>query len=212
MNLRTAFIPVLVATCVFTSGCADNSVSTDAGGAASTVAPETQQPALPSETTQPASVSSMIPLPPDREYVEAFDPTDRTQKLYNPCDEFTAEDLAELGLEKFTRTHHDGSLIDCGMQVPHQFGVYNIDTHFVTFEGIKSRGLMIDATFPDADDRVYFSEIGNHNNHCSAAVSTTHGRLSVVYTNAWEESLGRDELCRRAFEVLQKLRVKGGYE
>ncbi|MDF5821902.1 hypothetical protein P4N68_12575, partial [Corynebacterium felinum] len=105
MNLRTAFIPVLVAACVFTSGCADNSVSTDAG-AASTVAPETQQTALPSETTQPASVSLMIPLPPDREYVEAFDPMDRTQKLYNPCDEFTADDLAEIGLKKVGRTRH----------------------------------------------------------------------------------------------------------
>ncbi|MDO4762528.1 MAG: hypothetical protein Q4A31_11455 [Corynebacterium sp.] len=91
MNLRTAFIPVLVAACLFASGCTDNSVSTDAG-AESTVVPE---------TTQAASVSSMIPLPPDREYVEAFDPTDRTQKLYNPCDEFTAEDLAELGLKKW---------------------------------------------------------------------------------------------------------------
>ncbi|MDF5820300.1 DUF3558 family protein [Corynebacterium felinum] len=212
MNLRTAFIPVLVAACVFASGCADKTVSTDAG-AASTVAPETQQPALPSETPQPASVSSMIPLPPDREYVEAFDPTDRTQKLYNPCDEFTAEDLTEMGLKKIVDTVYNGtSLIDCGMQVPHQFGVYNIDTHFATFEGIKSRGLMIDATFPDADDRVYFNEIGNEDKHCNAAVSTTHGRLSVVYTNAWEESLGRDELCRRAFEVLQKIRVKGGYK
>ncbi|MDR7355286.1 hypothetical protein CFELI_05050 [Corynebacterium felinum] len=211
MNLRTAFIPVLVAACVFTSGCADNSVSTDAG-AASTVAPETQQTALPSETTQPASVSLMIPLPPDREYVEAFDPMDRTQKLYNPCDEFTADDLAEIGLKKVGRTRHDGSLIDCGMKNPHQLGVYNIDTHFVTFEGIRSRGLMIDATFPDADDRVYFNEIGNEDKHCNAAVSTTHGRLSVVYTNIGGTPLGRDVLCRRAYEVLQKLRVKGGYE
>ncbi|MDF5821901.1 hypothetical protein P4N68_12570, partial [Corynebacterium felinum] len=63
-----------------------------------------------------------------------------------------------------------------------------------------------------ADDRVYFNEIGNEDKHCNAAVSTTHGRLSVVYTNIGGTPLGRDVLCRRAYEVLQKLRVKGGYE
>ena len=82
----------------------------------------------------------------------------------------------------------------------------------MTFEKIRSLGFMIDATFPDADDRVYFSEIGNHNPHCAAAVSTTRGRLSVVYGGARDKSLGRDELCRRAYEVLQKIRVKGGYK
>ncbi|MDO4761741.1 MAG: hypothetical protein Q4A31_07470, partial [Corynebacterium sp.] len=81
------------------------------------------------------------------------------------------------------------------------------------FEGIKSRGLMIDATFPDADDRVYFSHIrSDTEDHCDAAISTQDGRLSVTYKHLGSDVLGKDVLCRRAFEVLQKLRVKGGYE
>ncbi|MDF5820299.1 hypothetical protein P4N68_04260 [Corynebacterium felinum] len=72
---------------------------------------------------------------------------------------------------------------------------------------------MFEAAFSDADDQGHFSHIrSDTEEYCDAAISTQDGRLSVTYNHSGRDVLGKDVLCRRAFEVLQKLRVKGGYE
>ncbi|MDR7354173.1 hypothetical protein CFELI_13865 [Corynebacterium felinum] len=209
MKSRTALLPLVISSALVVVGCSHSSTTQAASTTvASSLVPTPNPTVVPDIWYRPA----MIPLPPDREYTEGFDPSNRTQKLYNPCDELTAEELAELELEKIGRTRTESTLFDCGMEVLGQDGGYNVTTHLATYAHIKERGLIIDATFPDVDDRVYFSHIRHDTaDHCDAAVSTENGRLSITYKYREKEPLPKDELCRRAYEVMQKLRVKGGY-
>ncbi|MDO4762743.1 MAG: hypothetical protein Q4A31_12555, partial [Corynebacterium sp.] len=146
MKLRTALLPLVISSALVVVGCSYSSTTQAVSTTVvSSLVPTPNPTVVPDIWYRPA----MIPLPPDREYTEGFDPSNRTQKLYNPCDELTAEELAELELKKVVETATAGStLIDCGMEVIGQDGGYNVTTHLATYAHIKERGLIIDATFP----------------------------------------------------------------
>ncbi|MDO4761413.1 MAG: DUF3558 family protein [Corynebacterium sp.] len=210
--MRTRILTALVACGVAVSGCAPPQNTTEA--AHTTTTEET----YPFETWESPPKPSMIPLPPDREYVEAFDPLDRTQQLYEPCDGFAEVELAEIGLQRASETGRTSKpFIDCGMRETNPLdkrnGFFNVTADLVEFSWLRDSGLIIDATFPSIDERIYFSNLpqGNTNRHCAAAVSTSHGRISITYTYSGDGKPTKDELCWKAYETLEKLRTKGNF-
>ncbi|GAA1475102.1 DUF3558 family protein [Corynebacterium felinum] len=210
--MRTRIFTVLATCCAVTlSGCAPPQ---DTQSAHTTTTEET----YPFETWESPPKPTMIPLPPDREYVEAFDKFDPNNTLYDLCDTLTPEQLADIGLEKDTVTNRESKpFIDCGMRetnlVDGQNGGFNVSTHFARYSWLRDHGLIIDATFPGIDERIYFSNLpqGNTNRHCDAAVSTSHGRISITYTYSGDGKPTKDELCWKAYETLEKLRTKGNF-
>ncbi|GAA1473958.1 hypothetical protein P4N68_06065 [Corynebacterium felinum] len=210
--MRTRILTALATCCAVTlSGCTPPQ---DTQSAHSTTTEET----YPFETWESPPKPSMIPLPPDREYVEAFDKFDPNNTLYDLCDTLTPEQLADIGFEKATVTSRDSSpFIDCGMrELPPVKGVdgfFNVSTHFARYSWMRDHGLIIDATFPGIDERIYFSNLPreDENIHCDAAISTKHGRISVTFGHTGKAKATKDELCWKAYEILEKLRTKGNF-
>ncbi|GAA1473882.1 DUF3558 family protein [Corynebacterium felinum] len=208
--MRTRILTALVACGVAVSGCAPPQ---DTQSAHSTTTEET----YPFETWESPPKPTMIPLPPDREYVEAFDIHDRSQTLYDPCDGLTTTQLAEIGLEKTGGTdRHSKPLIHCGMSEINHIdaanGTINVLVDFVMFEYLQSLDVVLDATFPQVDKRIYFSQIDPDTaRHCDASISTTHGRLNVTYSYGGDGKPTKDELCWKVYEILEKLRTKGNF-
>ncbi|GAA1474146.1 hypothetical protein P4N68_07625 [Corynebacterium felinum] len=210
--MRTRILTALVACCgVAVSGCAPPQ---DTGAAHTTTTEET----YPFETWESPPKPSMIPLPPDREYVEAFDKFDPNNTLYDLCDTLTPEELADIGLEKITSTIRESKpLIDCGMREVHTtdgiHGAFNVTTHFAQYSWLRDHGLIIDATFPGIDERIYFSNVPpfDTTDHCDAAISTPHGRITITFSHTGKATPTKDELCWKAYETLEKLRTKGNF-
>ncbi|MDO4761414.1 MAG: hypothetical protein Q4A31_05805 [Corynebacterium sp.] len=210
--MRTRILTALATCCAVTlSGCTPPQ---NTQSAHSTTTEET----YPFETWESPPKPSMIPLPPDRDYVEAFDKDDPNNTLYDLCDTFTPEELAEIGLEKISPTSRDSSpFIDCGMSEVHTtdgiHGSFNVTTHFARYSWMRDHGLIIDATFPGIDERIYFSNLpqGDKNIHCDAAISTPHGRISITFGHTGRATPTKDELCWKAYEALEKLRTKGNF-
>ncbi|MDO4762697.1 MAG: hypothetical protein Q4A31_12320 [Corynebacterium sp.] len=210
--MRTRILSALATCCaVILSSCTPPQ---DTQSARSTTTEET----YPFETWESPPKPSMIPLPPNREYVEAFDKDAPNNTLYDLCDTFTPEELADIGLEKATVTSRDSSpFIDCGMREIHTtdgiHGPFNVSTHFVPYAWLREDGLIIDATFPGIDERIYFSNLPreDENKHCDAAISTKHGRITITFSHTGKATPTKDELCWKAYETLEKLRTKGNF-
>ncbi|MDO4761412.1 MAG: hypothetical protein Q4A31_05795, partial [Corynebacterium sp.] len=207
--MRTRILTALVTCGVAVSGCAPPQEADQA--AHSTTTEET----YPFETWESPPKPSMIPLPPDRDYVEAFDKDDPNNTLYDLCDTFTPEQLADIGLEKDTVTSRDSTpMIDCGMRelppIEGVRGAFSVSTHFAEYSFLRDHGLIIDATFPGIDERIYFSNLPreDENIHCDAAISTPHGRISITFGHTGKAKATKDELCWKAYETLEKLRTK----
>ncbi|GAA1474147.1 hypothetical protein P4N68_07630 [Corynebacterium felinum] len=210
--MRTRILTALVVCGVAVSGCAPPQ---DTQSAHSTTTEET----YPFETWESPPKPTMIPLPSDRDYVEAFDQHDRTQQLYEICDSLSPEDLNAIGLEKTGETRRGSNpIIDCGIRElrPNDgiHGVFNFTADFVLFDYLHSLGLIINATFTGIDERIFFSHLpqGDEGDHCDAAISTPHGRISVTFTHTGKATPTKDELCWKAYETLEKLRTKGGFQ
>lgn len=133
---------------------------------------------------------------------------DIKDNLFDPCQEISAEEFAQIGFKSTGRTQYvaDTGVIGCGLTGGNVDLAYAVATSPANKEMVKNQGLLVEEevseVIPDAflargrEESIYEG--------CVAAVDTSRGQFAAIVGEGFVEE-PFDDMCRSAIQILEDL-------
>lgn len=133
---------------------------------------------------------------------------DIKDNLFDPCQEISADEFAQIGFESTGRTQYvaDTGVIGCGLTGGNVNLGYGVATSPGSKEAVKNQGLLVKEEASNIIPGAFLARGREESVYegCTAAVDTARGQFGVTVIEGFVEE-PFDNLCRSAIQILEDL-------